>query len=133
MYDDARTACTRAGLVQYEISNWARPGFESRHNRQYWLNKPFLGFGPGRMGQRGNAILECEARARVHPAHTAGPALRIPVFSRQRRIEVIDREMAMAEMMILRLRLVQEGLSLADFEEIFWFLHLMCSVRRLML
>ncbi len=37
----------RAGLAQYEISNFARPGFESRHNLRYWLVRPYLGFGPG--------------------------------------------------------------------------------------
>ncbi|MCA9799358.1 MAG: radical SAM family heme chaperone HemW [Cyanobacteria bacterium HKST-UBA04] len=36
-----------SGLVQYEISNLARPGFASRHNTGYWQNQPFWGFGPG--------------------------------------------------------------------------------------
>ena len=31
----------------YEISNWALPGFESRHNRAYWEGRPYAGFGPG--------------------------------------------------------------------------------------
>ena len=31
----------------YEISNWALPGFESRHNRAYWEGRPYTGFGPG--------------------------------------------------------------------------------------
>ncbi len=34
-----------AGVRQYEISNFARPGFESRHNLKYWLRRPYLGFG----------------------------------------------------------------------------------------
>lgn len=37
----------RAGYIQYEISNFARPGFESRHNLRYWLTQPYIGFGPG--------------------------------------------------------------------------------------
>ena len=36
----------RAGLEQYEISNFAKPGFSSRHNLKYWTLQPYLGFGP---------------------------------------------------------------------------------------
>jgi len=35
-----------AGLRQYEVSNFARPGFESRHNQAYWERRPYLGLGP---------------------------------------------------------------------------------------
>lgn len=41
-------ACERlnaAGIQQYEISNFARPGFESRHNLKYWTRQPYMGFG----------------------------------------------------------------------------------------
>jgi oxygen-independent coproporphyrinogen-3 oxidase len=41
-------ACERlhaAGVEQYEISNFARAGFESRHNLKYWTRQPYLGFG----------------------------------------------------------------------------------------
>lgn len=36
-----------AGFRHYEVSNWARPGFESRHNQGYWTRRPYLGLGPG--------------------------------------------------------------------------------------
>lgn len=37
----------QAGYEQYEISNFAKPGYESRHNLRYWLMRPYVGFGPG--------------------------------------------------------------------------------------
>ncbi len=37
----------RAGYHQYEISNFAKPGYASRHNLRYWLLRPYIGFGPG--------------------------------------------------------------------------------------
>ncbi len=46
--DFYETACKRldaAGVCQYEISNFARPGQESRHNLKYWTRQPYLGFG----------------------------------------------------------------------------------------
>lgn len=36
----------KLGFAQYEISNFARPGYESRHNLKYWLLEPYLGLGP---------------------------------------------------------------------------------------
>ena len=36
-----------AGFYQYEISNFSKPGFESRHNSNYWKRVPYLGIGPG--------------------------------------------------------------------------------------
>jgi len=37
----------RAGYPQYEISNFAKAGWESRHNLRYWQTRPYIGFGPG--------------------------------------------------------------------------------------
>ena len=45
MYDTVIRALDDAGLQQYEISNFARPGFECRHNIGYWDQIPYLGLG----------------------------------------------------------------------------------------
>eukprot|EP00903_Cladosiphon_okamuranus_P015355 g14181.t1 len=47
MYRTASSVLGRAGYDHYEISNYARPGFQSLHNRAYWENLPFLAFGNG--------------------------------------------------------------------------------------
>ena len=48
--------CAEAGLARYELSNFARPGFESRHNRAYWRGEPYLGLGPGAHGYDGRSL-----------------------------------------------------------------------------
>ncbi|MGA2205387.1 MAG: radical SAM family heme chaperone HemW [Terracidiphilus sp.] len=45
MYEQAIERLAQSGLQQYEISNFARPGFESRHNLRYWQRRPYLGVG----------------------------------------------------------------------------------------
>jgi oxygen-independent coproporphyrinogen-3 oxidase len=47
MYEAAMTLLPDHGYQQYELSNFARPGFESRHNQVYWRAEPYYGFGPG--------------------------------------------------------------------------------------
>jgi oxygen-independent coproporphyrinogen-3 oxidase len=46
MFTRTRDVLGSAGLVDYEISNFARPGFESRHNLAYWRGADYLGLGP---------------------------------------------------------------------------------------
>lgn len=45
MYERAIERLGGAGLAQYEISNFSRPGFTSRHNLRYWQRRPYLGLG----------------------------------------------------------------------------------------
>lgn len=47
MYDLCADMLYKSGFKRYEISNFARPGFESRHNLKYWKCDDFLGFGAG--------------------------------------------------------------------------------------
>jgi oxygen-independent coproporphyrinogen-3 oxidase len=77
MYDLAMDHLARAGLVQYEISNWARPGTglellpyqAAHHNVAYWLNADYLAFGAGAHGhlypRRWHDILGIDAYIRA--------------------------------------------------------------------
>jgi len=55
MYERAIERLEEAGLRQYEISNFSRPGFESRHNLRYWRRRPYLG-----VGLDASSMLSCD-------------------------------------------------------------------------
>jgi oxygen-independent coproporphyrinogen-3 oxidase len=50
MYEVGIQQLESAGFISYEFSNLAQPGYESRHNLNYWDNGPYLGLGPGAHG-----------------------------------------------------------------------------------
>lgn len=100
-----------AGYVQYEISNFARPGRESRHNMTYWHNEPYYGLGAGAHGYaRG------ERHVNVHgvQAYMAAAKQGLP---RQETVPV-SREEAMEDFMMVGLRL-RDGVADADFRRQF--------------
>ena len=53
MYLYACETLERYGYRQYEISNFAKPGYQSKHNLKYWLLRDYMGFGPGAAGCAG--------------------------------------------------------------------------------
>jgi putative oxygen-independent coproporphyrinogen III oxidase len=54
MFELACELLGAAGYLHYEVSNWAKPGFECRHNLAYWERRPYLGLGAGAHSSRGN-------------------------------------------------------------------------------
>ena len=118
MYTLAEETLDRAGYVHYEISNWAQPGHECRHNLTYWRNQSYLGLGAGAHSyfekKRWHNVLSPEEYITRLEADWQGP---FPPSVKE--VEEIDETLEMAETMILKLRLVQEGVRLADFRERF--------------
>jgi putative oxygen-independent coproporphyrinogen III oxidase len=51
LYEATAEECGRHGLQAYEVSNYARPGGESRHNLTYWRYRDYIGIGPGAHGR----------------------------------------------------------------------------------
>ncbi len=114
MYTLAEHVLGSAGFEHYELSNWARPGRESRHNLTYWRNLPYLGLGAGahsclRGFRWANVASPQEYVAAVgRPLRGRAFPWRYPQVAE---VERINKRRAMAETAILGLRLC-EGLDL---------------------
>ncbi|MGI9860780.1 radical SAM family heme chaperone HemW [Moorella naiadis] len=112
MYQEARETLAAAGYQQYEISNFARPGYECRHNLTYWQNQPYLGLGVAAasswQGQRWQNYRDLE---QYGAAVAAG---RLP----RAEIATLTRHQQMGETMFLGLRLL-EGVDLEAFRRRF--------------
>jgi oxygen-independent coproporphyrinogen III oxidase len=61
LYEAACERLQAGGIAQYEISNFAREGYESRHNLKYWTRQPYLGFGVDAHSMLKSASEELEA------------------------------------------------------------------------
>lgn len=109
MYYSAKSILGEYGYERYEISNYARKGYECRHNLGYWERKEYAGFGLGAASLVGNvrynnlsdrkAYMECSG-------------------SRKENEEVLSREDEMAEFMFLGLRKIA-GISKEKFYDTF--------------
>jgi oxygen-independent coproporphyrinogen-3 oxidase len=110
MYEQGIAALAKAGLRQYEISNFALPGKESRHNQLYWRNRPTLGLGAGAWSYVGG---ERTGREKNPYKYIEGVlAGRLPIKER----ECLDGPKARAEAVYLGLRL-NEGIDLGLWKE----------------
>lgn len=103
---------SRLGYAQYEISNFAKPGFASRHNLKYWTLGEYAGFGPGAHSDFGGVRYAYE---RDLNAYIQGVSSHAPMLSESERIPPRDRD---TEWVMLGLRTVQ-GLDPKEFESRF--------------
>lgn len=97
----------KRGYQQYEISNFAKPGFESKHNKTYWLNDEYYGLGAGAHGYVGGERHVNAGPLAIYMQKCKEGLPRVEQFA-------VPREDAMEEQMILGLRL-REGVELSRF------------------
>lgn len=99
-----------AEYQHYEISNYARPGFESIHNRAYWLGEDYLGIGPSAVSTVGMQRWQnvCDYRAYIDRVFSG----QSPCAS----TENLTNEMKLTERIALSLR-TRDGVSAADLKQ----------------
>ncbi len=120
MYEMARVVLADAGFRHYEISNWALPGFESRHNQQYWHNQPYLGFGAGAHGYAaGYRTIVVRSPQRYVALAGSASQRAFPRSPATSKCVPVSAEDEISETIMLGLRLVQEGINRRAFAERF--------------
>jgi oxygen-independent coproporphyrinogen-3 oxidase len=114
LYRLTESVLAAQGLAAYEVSNYAKPGEESRHNMAYWKGQDYIGIGPGAHG-----------RITVKRQRTATQTIKSPerwlekVERDGNGLEVwqsVERQQEVEERVMMGLRLA-EGISYQDFEE----------------
>jgi oxygen-independent coproporphyrinogen-3 oxidase len=107
MYFALKDEAERHGFDHYEISNWARPGFESRHNLKYWTGAPYWAFGVSAAGYDG--AKRWSNTRNIHEYLTKIESGESPVGE----VIELDDEDRQSENLFLRLRL-KEGINLRE-------------------
>lgn len=120
MYERASEWLDTSGYQQYEISNWCRPGYECRHNLQYWRNLPYLACGPGGHGFA-NGIRYRNLRSPKRYIELLGKpvSLEFPLTPVVEHFERVDELTERAETIMMSLRLTREGIHRDQFLERF--------------
>ncbi|KXV65885.1 radical SAM family heme chaperone HemW [Acetobacter orleanensis] len=112
LYQETADVTARHGLAGYEVSNYARPGSESRHNLTYWRYGDYLGIGPGAHGRitQGDALFA----TRRHRAPEPWADLVERTGTGQTSQDALDPTDRAREMLLMGLR-VTEGINTSRF------------------
>lgn len=113
MYLRAVEILKDAGYRQYEISNFAKPGFECRHNLKYWLGGEYLGFGPAAASDF--AGKRFTNKSDIHNYIQGILEQNVPILSECETLPLRDRA---GEYLMLRLRTAY-GIEAAEYEKNF--------------
>ncbi len=105
MYRELLRLTAEAGYIHYEVSNFALPGYESKHNSSYWSGAPYLGLGPSASSYDG-----------MRRRFTNSNILKDWIGKGER--EELDDEDLKTEYILTRLR-KREGINLVEFENLF--------------
>jgi len=108
-YESACERLAASGYDHYEISNWALPGFRSRHNLKYWRREPYLGLGAGAHSFDG-----ARRWANAHDSAQYVAAIEQETLPREQ-LEVVTAAQALEEELFLGLRQL-EGIDIARIE-----------------
>jgi len=110
MYESTGDTLARHGYHQYEISNYAMPGFECRHNKGYWTGRDYLGLGPSAVSTMGDRRWEQPSSLTVW----ADDVHQKRFDSRAQKLSFLERA---EELVMLRLR-TAEGLSFHSYTQL---------------
>ncbi len=115
MYRAAHTALVGAGYEHYEVSNYARRGFASRHNLRYWKNEKYLGFGAAAHSYFGGQRYAYTDDVEAYMLEMEHPSNISHILSECTDIDVFTKE---TEYVMLRMRLFK-GVDLAEYRREF--------------
>lgn len=108
MYEEIISLSKKAEYNHYEISNFAKPGYEARHNSKYWENREYLGIGLGASGYIGN--LRYKNLMQFSKYYDTIDEGVVPVFER----EEVTKEGKEQYEYLLGLRLLNKGIIPSD-------------------
>jgi len=120
MYENAIAKLLSKGYEHYEISNFAMPGFKSVHNEGYWLGSDYIGLGPGAHSFSSPSASAPRGRRSWNEADIEFYKRALGAGESPRAgFELLSREEAMEEAVLLGLRMLDNGLDLNSYERAF--------------
>ncbi len=104
--------CKKNGLERYEVSNFAKPGFESKHNLNYWLQNDYIGIGPGAHGRIHEGKNKIATMDIHHPQNWLEAVEQKGEGTQSK--EVLGKKEILEELVFMGLR-IREGIKLSKF------------------